>query len=115
MNLKYKEIKMYSNTTLKDLIDWLEEQDPDKIVSDGFGFPHSDRGSYDELAFEPIEEITFGEMLSHAKSALNKTFTGYKGGDYKMTEYTPVYIGKWGCCGDAITPIHFKYWKLSSR
>jgi hypothetical protein len=106
---------MYANMTLGKLIKWLKQQDHDAIVKDGFGFPHSDRGSYDELAFDPLPEAKIGDMLRHAKSALGATFTGWKGGKYTMNEHTPVYIGKFGDCGEEITGIHFKYWLLTAK
>ena len=106
---------MYNHTTLGDLIDWLKAQDQNLIVKDGFSSPHSDRGSYDELAFRPEEEAKISDMLRHAESAIGATFAGYKGGEYEMDRHTPVYIGKYGDCGDAITPIHFKYWLLTGR
>ena len=105
---------MYNNTRLGHLIDFLETLDPEATVRDGFGSPHSDRGSYDELAFSPQEEAKVGDMLAHAKSAEGGTFTGWKGGDFTMDRDTPVYIGKYGCCGDPITPTHFKYWALTA-
>lgn len=106
---------MYNHTTLKDLITWLEQQDPDLIVKDGFGSPHSDRGSYEELAFKPLPEARIGDMLKYAKGAVGATFTGWKGGEFTMDLHTPVYIGEYGDCGDAITPIHFKYWLLTAK
>ena len=105
---------MYNNITLGKLIEFLETMDPNLIVKDGFGSPHSDRGSYAELAFEPAAEAQIGTMLQYARSAVNESFEGYKGGVYVMTLDTPVYIGEWGCCGDSITPTHFEYWKLTS-
>ena len=63
---------------LKELIEWLEKQDPKATVKDGFGSPHSDRGYYEDLGFDPVEETTFGEMLAHAKSAMGATFTGWR-------------------------------------
>ena len=101
---------MYGNMTLGKLIEWLEQQDPELLVKDGFSTPHSDRGSYDELAFTPEPEAKIGDMLKHAKSALGETFTGWKGGEFEMGEYTSVYIGHYGECGEEITSIHFKYW-----
>ncbi len=106
---------MLGNMTLGGLIRWLEKQDGSLVVKDGFGSPHSDRGSYDELAFDPVDETTLGEMLSHAKSALGTAFPGWKGGEYEMFEYTSVYIGHYGDGGDEITPIHFKYWLLTGE
>lgn len=101
---------MMGNMTLGQLIEWLEQQDQDLIVKDGFSTPHSDRGSYDELAFCPETESKISDMLRNAKSAVGATFTGWKGGKYKMNEYTPVYIGNSGVCGEEITTTHFKYW-----
>jgi len=106
---------MMNNTTLGDLIEWLEKQDQDLIVKDGFGSPHSDRGDYSELAFTPAPEATISDMLMFARSAVGATFTGWKGGDFRMEKYTPVYIGEYGTCGEPITPTHFKYWLLTAK
>lgn len=83
---------------LKDLIALLEKFPADKRVAHGFGNPHSWRGSYDELAFEPVDDTTVGEMLAEARSAIGQTYDGWKGGDYLMTLNTPVnidYVGRW--------------------
>lgn len=104
-----------ANLMLGELIEWLGQQDASQRVVDGFGSPHSDRGSYCDLAFEPEPVTTFGAMLEHAKSALGQTFSGYKGGDYKMTEYTDVKIGHWGECGESITRTHLRYWLIATH
>ena len=106
---------MYNNTTLGDLIEWLEQQDQELIVKDGFSTPHSDRGSYNELAFTPAAESKIKDMLKYAKEADGSRYEGWKGGMYKMHRNTSVYIGEYGECGDSITPIHFKYWLLTGR
>lgn len=106
---------MMANMTLGELIEWLEKQNLNLIVKDGFGSPHSDRGDYSELGFTPVAEAEIGDMLAHAQSALGATFTGWKGGEFKMGEHTPVYIGKFGECGEEITTTHFKYWLLTGR
>lgn len=98
---------------LGELIKWLESQDPDAVVKDGFSTPHSDRGYYEDLAFTPEPTAKIGDMLSHAKSAVNAVFTGWKGGDYTMFEHTDVHIGEYGDCGEEITSIHLKYWSQS--
>jgi len=100
---------------LRDLIEWLEQQDQNADVIDGFGSPHSERGYYEKLAFKPVPITTFGQMLTHAKSALGKTFSGYKGGEYLMDEYTKCCIGEYGTFGEDITSIHLKYWALNSQ
>lgn len=81
---------------LINLIQWLEEQDQTAIVRFGFGEPHSFRGYYEQLAFEPVENAVIGDMLAHAKSALGKTFTGYKGGEFEMDEHTDCWISEYG-------------------
>ena len=59
------------------------------------------RGSYCELALdyeqgEPIKIKAFIEML---KEAVGKTYAGYKGGDYLMSENTPVWVDHYGDSG----------------
>jgi len=100
---------------LKDLIEWLEQQDQNAEVIDGFGLPHSDRGDYEIVAFKPVPITTFGQMLTHAKSALGETFSGYKGGEYVMDEFSECRIGEYGVPGEDITSIHLKYWLLTSQ
>ena len=100
---------------LEELINWLESQDKTAIITDGFGDPHCDRGSYMNLAFDPVEKTTIGQMLDHAKSALGKTFTGWKGGDFDMHEYTDVLIGEHGVCGEHINSANFKLWELQMK
>lgn len=83
---------------LKNLIEMLEKFPADMRVSQGFGNPHSWRGVYAELAFEPVDDTTVGEMLSEARSAVWATYTGWKGGEFLMGPETPVnidYEGKW--------------------
>jgi hypothetical protein len=82
--------------TLGELILALDKIDPQTRVPRGFHKPHSYRGYYEQLAFEPAENISIGEMLAAARSALGKTFTGYKGGDYLMHEYVDCWISKYG-------------------
>jgi len=85
--------------TLGELIKRLESADPTQVVRWGFGDPHSYRGYYEQLAFEPKENVTVASMLADAKSALGRTFCGYKGGDYVMDEWTSVWIANYGESG----------------
>lgn len=80
---------------LKDLIERLEKE-PNKFLKLGFTHAHSWRGSYDCLAFEPCEGAKVSDMLYEAKEALGKTFEGWKGGDFVMSEYTEVYLSEEG-------------------
>lgn len=88
---------------LKDLIAYLESKDATTVLSHGFAHPHSYRGDYAELAFEPAENVTVDAMLRDARGALGATYTGYKGGDYRMADYTDVYLAAYGSTGDALS------------
>jgi len=69
------------------------------IVPVGLGKCGSWRGSYDELHFSPVKGISIHDMLANAKGALEKTFHGYKGGEYQMRLNTEIHIetdyGSW--------------------
>jgi len=100
---------------LQDLINWLEKQPPELRVPHGFGAPMSYRGYYDELAFEPEDNVSFGEMLAHARAALGAEFEGYKGGWYTMQSFTPCWIAHYGTSqGDKIGPTILKLWAASA-
>ena len=100
---------------LGELIAQLKQYNPDTEVRLGFGSPHSYRGYYEALAFEPVKNTTIGEMLKHAESALGKTFEGYKGGTYLMDHWTDVclaadvWLAAYGCSGESIGPILLQY------
>ena len=66
-------------------------------------------GDYSNLAFCPEEGTTVRDMLSGAKRAVDKTFCGWKGGNYKMHESVDVLIGDNGCEGEPITKAWLKY------
>ncbi|GAB3937263.1 hypothetical protein [Larkinella terrae] len=72
----------------------------------GYLFPteiDSWRGSYDELALNYTEEgkeTAITAFLELLKSAVGKTFEGYKGGDYVMNENTPVWVANYGNSGN---------------
>lgn len=78
--------------SLGELIEYLKNLPSVSQFSIGFHNPHSYRGMYECLAFEPTENISALEMLATAESCVDKTFEGYKGGDFKMTEGTDVYL-----------------------
>lgn len=92
---------------LGSLISALESKPRDQFVRCGFGNPHSYRGSYDELAFEPVIDTTVGAMLDCARSALGKTFEGYKGGSYQMNDYTDCHLSFYGTSAnsEALGPV----------
>lgn len=96
-------------STLGQIIEFLETQDPKAKVPHGFGKPMSYRGYYDQVAFEPVDNTTVGKMLAHAKSAIGPTFTGYKGGDYIYDRFTSVWIADYGRLGDPLSELLLKY------
>jgi DNA repair photolyase len=89
--------------TLGELIDRLRKEDPNKIILAGFHDPHSYRGSYYDLAFEPTERIHVSDMLQAAESAIGETYEGYKGGSYHMSSNTDVYLAYYGSTGDELS------------
>jgi len=96
---------------LLQLIEWLEQQDLQLTVPHGFHNPHSYRGYYEDLAFEPIEETTFGNMLEAAQSAYGSTYIGWKGGEFTMNECTTCWIAYQGHSeGDCIGPNMLMLW-----
>lgn len=96
--------------TLGHLILRLEALDPDTVVRWGFAEPHTDRGDYYDLAFDPAENVTVGSMLAYAKGAMGSSYKGYKGGVFVMGNSTSVRIGEWGMVGDGISDALLRYW-----
>ena len=91
--------------TLGKLIRLLEGEDPANQVRFDFGglVPRqldSWRGVYAELALGYDDQwrnpVTVAELLVELRSAIGKTFTGYKGGDFKMDEGTKVWADNYG-------------------
>lgn len=68
---------------------------------------NSYRGFYDDLCLEPSDEpMTVGKLLAYLESeVLDKTFTGWKGGEFIMDEKTPLWAAGHGDGGPAIMGI----------
>lgn len=88
------------SSSLGDFIKALEASDPEWVVPVGIAEPHSWRGDYMELAFQPAPPMTIGEALAVARSAMGQTYQGYKGGDFEMNEWTPVHLSFYGSSAD---------------
>lgn len=89
--------------TLGQLIEKLKKLDPDTFVTvDGIDSeiinPHSYRGYYEDLALETEDggTTTVKSLLKILEMSLNTTFQGYKGGDYKMSADTPLWLSPYG-------------------
>lgn len=82
--------------SLGELVEALELLDAETKVC-GFGEPHSYRGYYADIAFEPSNEcITAIELRRKVKGCVGQTFHGWKGGDYEMVDATRVWISEVG-------------------
>lgn len=91
--------RQLTQMTLGKLIARLNELPPSTLV-EALGTPHSYRGYYSDLAFEPgVGQQFASRALEVARSALGEVFEGYKGGDYMMTGDAPVWIASYGYCG----------------
>jgi hypothetical protein len=95
--------------TLGDLIERLGELPHDRTPPIGFGNPHSYRGYYADVAFEPVRGVSFGQMHEAASMAYGRTMTGYKGGEFKMHAGVDCYLAYYGSCGGGITEALLMY------
>lgn len=88
--------------TLGGLIKFLESAPSHALVflddtNKSPGRLYSYRGYYEDLAFAEVGSAPTAELLLEiCKDALGKTFTGYKGGDFVMTEDTPLWVSEYG-------------------
>ena len=94
---------------IEDLIKKLEEFPREQKVVKGFNEPHSYRGYYEQVSFEPCDDTTVGEMLDCVKESHNSTYTGYKGGQFKMTDGKECYLAFYGSTGEEIGEILLGY------
>jgi len=56
------------------------------------------RGSYDQLAIDWREgggNVKLSEFLKDCKEVVGKTFTGYKGGEFMMSESNIIYVAEY--------------------
>lgn len=70
----------------------LKTQPDNHVCKNGFKSPHSYRGYYDMVSFEPARDVKVIEMKKAVEEALTKQFTGWKGGEYRYDHTTPVYF-----------------------
>lgn len=65
--------------------------------------PRSKPRTYEDLAFEARPNVSVGDMLAAARSALGDTFQGWKGGEYTMKEWTSCWlVEEEGDCGETL-------------
>lgn len=95
---------MPGQLTLGEVIEKLKTMNPDLEIS--LKNPHSYLGYSNCLSLEP-EVNSVGNLLRECEKVLGAYLTGYKGGEFLMTKYTPVYVSFEGSCsGDELFMIH---------
>jgi hypothetical protein len=95
---KIESAKEYSlGKFIKDLEGLKQDKE---ILIEKYYYPnglYSWRGSYCQLALDwKKEKVVVKQLLKIAKSALNTTMTGYKGGEFFMDKNTPIHIADYG-------------------
>lgn len=69
------------------------------IFNYGITEPFVWRGSYDEVAFNLIDEPTSREViLSRIEMALTQSFVAYKGGEFRYNTFTDVHFERDNSC-----------------
>ena len=60
------------------------------------------RGSYNELAlsYDSVGAPNLSDFIKMLREAVGKTYQGYKGGDYTMSKYTPIWVANYGNAGN---------------
>jgi hypothetical protein len=85
--------------------------DPSALLPVGIRRPHSYRGYYERVAFEPVypmpddphkDERRAGAMWLVARDALGQTFLGWKGGSYRMHAGSLVHLAEEGRTGPQV-------------
>jgi hypothetical protein len=96
MSAQWQRERAATQMTLGALIVALDAMPPGAEI-DGIQDPHSYRGYYADLAFEPkAGRVLVSEALAMCREAMGQVFTGYKGGDYVMGALTPLWISNYG-------------------
>lgn len=97
--------RIRTQMTLGQMIASLESFGANREVG-GLFRPHSYRGYYEDLAFEPgVGKMLVSELLGMCHECVGRVYEGYKGGEYRMTEDTPVWISEYGTTGVKIIAI----------
>ena len=63
------------------------------------------RGFFSRLAIgysEDVPMVAVSDFLQQLKSAVGKTYEGYKGGQYRMGLDTPLWVANYGRCTETI-------------
>jgi hypothetical protein len=94
--------------TLGQMITRMKKLDRDSFVPFYFTNPHSNRGWYERLGLEVItsqyaECVYVSDVIKFLEGQIGEMHTGWKGGDYVMSEDTIVCISSPGNTGAEIS------------
>ncbi len=97
-------MKIYRELTLSEVIDRLRGLPADARVQGLDGILHSDRGWYDRSATEPNNLAGWGaqELADVLEKQIGKEIYGWKGGEYYVDAFKPIYVAEYGSTGPAI-------------
>lgn len=79
---------------------FLKMTDESFVFTRGFNTPHSYRGYYNELAFQPAEDIALQDVIKALDRAYSEVFYGYKGGEFEYNMETTCHLAYKGNCTD---------------
>lgn len=88
---------------LYELIKRLKGYNPNTVVRQGFSNPHSYQGIYEDLAFEPVSNVSIGYLIEVAKSANGMTCFGNSGEEHVMDGFSFVHLAYRGETGELLT------------
>jgi len=105
----WKAERSLTQLTLGDAIQKLEDAPCVLIKFDTGSNPlsaDSYRGYYSDLAISEGEsDVSTKELYITLSNAINRTFFGYKGGDFFMDKSTPLWMAEYGDCGRKVMDI----------
>lgn len=87
--------------TLGELILELSKLNKNLILPIGFSNPHSYRGDYYDLGFEPVQNQRVGDALEAVTSAVDQTYEGWRGGQFTMNVATNCWFAEEGTSVDS--------------
>lgn len=91
---------------LGEVIKYIEGCDQRGYTSITLYNPHSWRGDYSQLEFDyKLRSSTVKDTLEVLRSAINTEYCGWKGGVFRMTEESDVYLGSPGEGGEPLTKL----------
>lgn len=86
-------------------IEWLKKLDAKGVTSvPRLDHPHSYRGYYVDLCFEPVsgETMNIRDLISLIEDTKGKTYQGWKGGDFTMGDKSEIYVAEEGNTGPGL-------------